>query len=668
MTGAPGSRASAALVLVLFAAPGLGQAPPPSHDLDLGIDSGWVENTTVDGPAIVYSEEIHVPGAEWLRLWFDEVSLAGNVEEPDHARLRITSLWDGAVHHLNALTAEQWAWSTAYMNGDTLLVEIIAYPDTGPSRLVIDHATVGEPFGAGDLGPASICGSVDNRQLSDDPRSARHMPIGCSAWLIGDSENCFLTAGHCSTGAGDVMQFNVPLSNTNGSPVNPPPEDQYSVDPASVQQTNGGVGNDWGYFGCFPNSNTQLSAFEAQGDAYAVGNDAPPVQGQTIRITGYGTVSPPVPPTWNQAQKTHSGPYFALFGNTIQYTVDTSGGNSGSAVENESTGLAIGIHTHAGCNSVGGNQGTAIHNPGLQNALASPQGICSDGDDAPADSSIYLATDANGNFGNVAFQSFQSGLGVISDLGEQMQGLAFDPDARRFLAVTDDAIAPQRLLSFAFDGTDIVETGTISGIVSDKLYGLACDPASQTLYGIDQTDGQLYTIDTDTALATPVGLPAGKEIGALTFNPDDGRLYAIDDSPGTKSRLLTIDPDTGQHTTVADFPFAVVDFDALAYNEDDGFLWSIRDNGDLGYRIDPADGSLLVFGKLNSSVGPSYGMAFAPDCIADFNGDGNTDILDFTAFQIAFQDGDDAADVNDDGELDILDFTAFQAAFAKGCE
>lgn len=54
-------------------------------------------------------------------------------------------------------------------------------------------------------------------------------------------------------------------------------------------------------------------------------------------------------------------------------------------------------------------------------------------------------------------------------------------------------------------------------------------------------------------------------------------------------------------------------------------------------------------------------------CVADFNGDGSLNILDFVAYQTAFIAGDDAADVNGDGELNVLDFVAFQAAFVAGC-
>ena len=54
-------------------------------------------------------------------------------------------------------------------------------------------------------------------------------------------------------------------------------------------------------------------------------------------------------------------------------------------------------------------------------------------------------------------------------------------------------------------------------------------------------------------------------------------------------------------------------------------------------------------------------------CAVDFNGDGSLDILDFVAFQTAFQAGDDAADFNGDGLLNILDFVDFQIAFQAGC-
>ncbi|MEE8169068.1 MAG: trypsin-like peptidase domain-containing protein, partial [Phycisphaerae bacterium] len=199
---------------------------------------------------------------------------------------------------------------------------------------------------------------------------------GCTVWIIDDVNHCFISAGHCTGASFDIVEFNVPLSSAGGTAQHPPPEDQYAVDPVSLQFTDGGIGNDWAYFGCFPNANTGLTPFQAQGAFYTLAAAAPAVAGQTIRITGYGVTSSPISPTWNLIQKTHTGPYVLQSGTTIRYAVDTTGGNSGSAVFNETTGEAIGVHTNAGCNSVGGNQGTAVHNVGWQNALANPQGVC----------------------------------------------------------------------------------------------------------------------------------------------------------------------------------------------------------------------------------------------------------------------------------------------------
>jgi len=54
-------------------------------------------------------------------------------------------------------------------------------------------------------------------------------------------------------------------------------------------------------------------------------------------------------------------------------------------------------------------------------------------------------------------------------------------------------------------------------------------------------------------------------------------------------------------------------------------------------------------------------------CYADFNADGTVNVLDFVAFQLAWQAGNLAADCDADAELTLLDFVCFQAAFAAGC-
>lgn len=352
------------------------EQPAPSREVELDIDSGILTNHGTE-VQLVWSTLVEVPEATWLRLHFETVTLASDPERLGSSVIRITSISDSAVQHLNPVACKQWQNSTAYFNGDQLLVELIAIPGPLENRIVISSATAGLK---GYPGIRSICGPTDDRVLSDTQRDSRVMPIGCTAFIIDDAHHQFLTAGHCAHYPSDlqVAEFNVPLSQSNGNIVHPGPEDQYAVDQESRQFTSGVEGNDWAYFGCFPNTETGLTAFLAgNGEFYTLADQAPPVDGQTIRITGYGTVSNPLPLEWNQVQKTHAGPYWNLSGTILECRVDTTGGNSGSAVFDEDSDQAIGIHTNAGCYESGGaNSGTAVDNSGLITALENPLGVC----------------------------------------------------------------------------------------------------------------------------------------------------------------------------------------------------------------------------------------------------------------------------------------------------
>ena len=376
--------------------------PPALESIEVPVmvNSGLVwADPDVQGAQVVFSVEISEPGAPWLRMKFDDVMLSGSIRDQDNAYLIITSHLDGAHQYLNAEHIEQWRHTSAYFNGDTVTIDLVAYPGAGANMLTMSGFTAGVEM----FMEESICGAVDDRLPSDDPRAGRAVPIFCSAWLIDDCNNCLITAGHCQTGV-DVMEFNVPLSNGNGQAQHPPPEDQYAVDLTSLQGNGGqGVGNDWAYFGCFPNPNTGLTPAEAQGDVYQLAEVQPPDNDQDIRITGYGSGGQQ--PEWNFAQKTHVGPIVLSQGSTLKYQTDTTGGNSGSPVIDESTGSAIGVHTHGGCNNVGGNHGTGVSNGGWQAALANPKGVCDpvgDCDECVAD------CNGDGSLDILDFVSFQN--------------------------------------------------------------------------------------------------------------------------------------------------------------------------------------------------------------------------------------------------------------------
>jgi hypothetical protein len=336
------------------------QEAPPSYELRRSVDSGPVVATD---STVAISFPVDVGGAPWMQLVFSRVDLPGG------AILRVTSPRDGHVHQLDARSAAQWHNRSAYMNGDSLVVEVLADPGVGPLRVVLEQVVVGLP-----PPQATTCGSTDDRVLSDDPRVARLLPSGCTGWLIDDCNNGFLSAGHCYSADATTAMFHTPLSTGGGTAQMSAPENQYPIDRESMQFQNSGVGSDWWYFGCFANSNTGLTPYQREGAAFVLQDVTSLEAGATLRVTGHGSDS--TPPTWNFVQQTSTGPWTGLGSGSIDHQADTQGGNSGSPIIRESTGVAIGVHTHGGCGPTSGsNHGTRIGQASLQQALANPLGV-----------------------------------------------------------------------------------------------------------------------------------------------------------------------------------------------------------------------------------------------------------------------------------------------------
>jgi hypothetical protein len=121
-----------------------------------------------------------------------------------------------------------------------------------------------------------------------------------------------------------------------------------------------------------------------------------PAEGATLRVTGYGIDAFPAGSggagapccDWdgddscnfdcnsaNLTQQTHLGSCDdCLVGSAIEHTVDTMPANSGSPIIWEAHGLAIGIHTHGGCDTVWSdydNAGTWLGYDPLEDELQS---------------------------------------------------------------------------------------------------------------------------------------------------------------------------------------------------------------------------------------------------------------------------------------------------------
>lgn len=212
-------------------------------------------------------------------------------------------------------------------------------------------------------GYKSICGADDMRTPSNLPfygrAQAQGRRGGCSVTMIG--ETCAVSAGHCLSVL-DELHFNVPQT-IGTRPQRPAPEDRYFVDQETIVYQDAGIGRDWAVFRVLPNELTGLYAGEVQG-YLEVDADLKVRRGREIRITGYG--SSPVLEGRHFTQQTHTGPVVSTFGarffwrhffnrGIIRHQADTTGGNSGSSVVDEQTGRIVGIHSHGGCGSIGGN-------------------------------------------------------------------------------------------------------------------------------------------------------------------------------------------------------------------------------------------------------------------------------------------------------------------------
>lgn len=177
-------------------------------------------------------ELIHVPEGAWIQVHFSEKIT--NI--PKGSAIKIQSLEDGFEQILDSVSLKQWSFDSAYMNGDAVIISVEG-PDNFSSEgfFKVEEVTYGQ-FLSTNPKSDSICTRLDRREISNDTRAARLMPIGCTSWLIDDKHHCFLTAGHCYDKRNMIVEFNVPRSMPDGTVRHPSPADQYPLDKLSIQR------------------------------------------------------------------------------------------------------------------------------------------------------------------------------------------------------------------------------------------------------------------------------------------------------------------------------------------------------------------------------------------------------------------------------------------------
>jgi V8-like Glu-specific endopeptidase len=355
-----------ALYSIVFHSNSFAQTAP----LQYYIQSYDFESEVYDGNGTLNTAPVEIPlgtielhEVPWIQLHFSDINL-GN-----ESYIIIKSLYDEKWQKLDANAMRQWNNYSAFFNGNAVeLILFLAQTDR-QVFIKINEVIVGE-WSQGDL-TESQCGPTDDRILSNQPATARLLSVGCTAWIIPNGK--FATAGHCLDGSGaTVVEFNVPLSLPNGTLQHPGPEDQYSVNVSTKIFTNGGIGNDWGVFEVYPNSITGLMPKQAQNAYWPLVQNLGP---DSIRITGYGVDYNNL--NYTQVQQTHIGPNAGSSGTTMRYVTDTEGGNSGSPVIDGLTNVAVGVHTHGGCSTSGGNNnGTSLFHTAFWNAVDQGAGGC----------------------------------------------------------------------------------------------------------------------------------------------------------------------------------------------------------------------------------------------------------------------------------------------------
>ena len=294
-------------------------------------DSGVRPNAAF-APVTVFVDLVAVKDASWLRIYFEEVELEGE------SFVRMTSLLDGEVQELDARGMSLWSNSSAYFNGEAVLVELVAAGQTTRSRILIGQVAVegAVPHPAGTCG---IC-EADDRVPSNEDWAARMLPAGCTASVF-NMDSCMVSAGHCVAG-GDIMQFRVPSSNPNNCNINHPPvADQFPV--TQVDFDNNGVGNDWSVM-TTGNNNLGETAYDRYGEFLPI-TTTPPSPNNPVAVWGYGIDENDC--DRNQTQQTDNGQIVQVDSTFFRHNVDITFGNSGSSVIRN--GEIVGIITHCPC-------------------------------------------------------------------------------------------------------------------------------------------------------------------------------------------------------------------------------------------------------------------------------------------------------------------------------
>jgi len=321
------------------------------------------------------------PGAPSIRVYF-----AGGEVLGKGTYLRITSVADGLSQRIDSNEIVQWRWSSAWFNGDSVLLELVCGPSTSGNTITVTRSCEIGAMPAPELG-CNQCFAMP--PPSNELWSARMVnftnPYYCSA-AMWSTHSCLVSAAHCRHPVGSVAQFNVPPSTPAGVPVHPAPHDQYVV---TGRQDGFIATQDWSVMTTATSAG--LSAFQRQGQLRRIGSQVTRAMGDAIRTPGYG-LSPDEMGPQNLAQKVTVGQVTSATTFNFYYDGYSQSGNSGGGITTKS-GAPGAVETLGGVFSAfcfgpicpaapplpgGGGEWTLAFGVNIPGFVAARQSLCGD--------------------------------------------------------------------------------------------------------------------------------------------------------------------------------------------------------------------------------------------------------------------------------------------------
>lgn len=337
----------ASVVSCVLMMSGGAQPAPFGEKRPYSLDTGWLQAPDGDGAQKVFETIVSYEGASSMRLYFDEVHLSPG------SWIEVRSLYDNEVQRLNPDQLALWRNSTAFFNGNAVLLTVYCEPKR-EARVVIrkiwvdmGHTPTGDfQTAACEECGGNPCGGCSERQPACTPWtgdcsqlhgnchqwSGRLVPIGCTASVISRA-SCIISAGHCLQIPQDpldyVIQFNVPPSLPDCSIQHPPVADQFPP----VQQIyfyNWYL--DWAVIVPGSNSEGQLP-YERYGQLRRPVPYNDVEVGQEVAVYGYGRWGGPDSRCRNYTLQYATGTTVpSAIRNEVAANVETAPGNSGSGL------------------------------------------------------------------------------------------------------------------------------------------------------------------------------------------------------------------------------------------------------------------------------------------------------------------------------------------------